>query len=906
MSKALAKRNPLPSKEATLFKELLTLYETRQLKKGLKTAEQILKKFPEHGETLCMKGLLLTHMGRREEGIDLVKKGVRLDLMSHICWHVFGLIQKADKNYEEALKSYTQALKFDKENMNLLRDSAQLQTHLRLFENLVDTRHTILRLRPNLRQNWVALAVAHHLNGQFAEARKVLEHYLRSLKNVTDADIEHSETLLYYVSVLEELGEFQEALSVLNQNARSRSIIDRTAILERRARLLSKLRSPEAEDAWHALIEHNPDNYDSYRGYLADKGIDLDTPSREALSTLQKFAELLTRATAPRRLQLNITSGSDFHDLAKTYITRGVEKGIPSLFADLKALYADKEKQAAIEDIADSLREEYAPSDSPSKNIEPTTYLWTLYFLAQHYSYLSQHSKALTLLSEALLHTPTLPELHLLRGRVLKRSGDFLGAVRAVNDARALDGQDRFLNTKCGKYLLRAGCVEDAERIFGMFTKKDAISPAVDLDDMQSLLFLLEEADAYRHLNKPNMALKRYMAVKKVFDEYEDDQFDFHGYNLRKFTIGIYFNLLKWEDQLRSHPAYVKAAIEASKIFVSLHDDPSILKSLTSSSTSPDPDALSPRRTPGPPSRINHFLHHFVGPLSDAEKKAKSKAKKAAKKVQEHPDKSQQNQNASADKDLEPAPPKDDDPDGMKLLATPDPLEQAAKLLQPIVKQLETKGTISDRRSKEGKTKSDVDVWTAVYDVAIRRKKLLQAVGALNHAKALNPHHPALHIRLVDLKQRASSLPQPPSSPIGSVFTSSISELLPDELSLETYNSQYLQQHSSNPNAVLACARVSQLLGAPLPDVEATVFGIFAEEVELDILTALETLSFLSFLKSARVDEFKVKSQERFPLSTAFKSSEEQAALKAQIFVVSTVDGSESAQDGKDVVEVVP
>lgn len=61
-----------------------------------------------------MKGLVLTHMGRREEGIDLVKKGIKLDLMSHICWHVFGLIQKADRNYEEALKSYTQALRFDK------------------------------------------------------------------------------------------------------------------------------------------------------------------------------------------------------------------------------------------------------------------------------------------------------------------------------------------------------------------------------------------------------------------------------------------------------------------------------------------------------------------------------------------------------------------------------------------------------------------------------------------------------------------------------------------------------------------------------------------------------------------------------------------------------------------------
>ena len=52
MSKAPAgtpAKRALPSKEASLFKELLTLYETKQLKKGQKTADQILKKFPEHG-----------------------------------------------------------------------------------------------------------------------------------------------------------------------------------------------------------------------------------------------------------------------------------------------------------------------------------------------------------------------------------------------------------------------------------------------------------------------------------------------------------------------------------------------------------------------------------------------------------------------------------------------------------------------------------------------------------------------------------------------------------------------------------------------------------------------------------------------------------------------------------------
>ena len=42
-------KRALPLKEAALFKELLNQYESRQLKKAQKTADQILKKFPEHG-----------------------------------------------------------------------------------------------------------------------------------------------------------------------------------------------------------------------------------------------------------------------------------------------------------------------------------------------------------------------------------------------------------------------------------------------------------------------------------------------------------------------------------------------------------------------------------------------------------------------------------------------------------------------------------------------------------------------------------------------------------------------------------------------------------------------------------------------------------------------------------------
>lgn len=63
-----------------------------------------------------------------------------------------------------------------------MQDAATLQTHLRNFEALQDTRELILKLRPNHRRHWILLALAYHLNGNPSDARKVLEGYQKMLK----------------------------------------------------------------------------------------------------------------------------------------------------------------------------------------------------------------------------------------------------------------------------------------------------------------------------------------------------------------------------------------------------------------------------------------------------------------------------------------------------------------------------------------------------------------------------------------------------------------------------------------------------------------------------------------------------------------------------------------------------
>ncbi|KAA1473007.1 N-terminal acetyltransferase A, auxiliary subunit [Dentipellis sp. KUC8613] len=846
---AAPSKRALPSKEAGLFREVLTLYEARQLKKGLKAADTILKKFPEHGETLCMRGLILTHMGRREEGLEHVKKGVRFDLTSHIVWHVFGLIQKGQKNYEEALKSYTQALRFDKDNINILRDAAHLQTQLRQYEHLVETRHTLLQLRPSLRQNWMALAVAYHLNGNLPEAKKVLEQYERTLKNVPDYDFEQSETLLYHVRLLEELGETSEALALLDVNAKSRVIVDRVSIMEIRARLISKLgMADEAEQAWRTLIQHNPDGLDYYRGLLRCKGIDLealtDSTRVEARHILRELSEQFPRADKPTRLSLTVTEGDEFTELARAYLLRGLTKGIPSLFADVKSLYASPAKQSTIESIVDGFRTTLADGGSLSADAAsgsaaareaPTTYLWTLYFLAQHHSARGAHAQALELLDVALTHTPTLPELRTFRGRVLKRAGDPYGAARALDAARLLDGQDRFLNTKSAKYRLRAGEIEEAQEVFGMFTKKDAPSPGADLEDMQSLLYLTEEGDAHRRNGKLNLALKKYHAVQKVFAEIEDDQFDFHGYSIRKFIVNSYIDMVQWEDHLRSHPSYVSTALSASRIYVRVHDDPSIGTACTSSGT-----------------------------LTESEKKAKKKAsKKAAQKLADDVKKAAASA-GNEDKGLDVPTPKDDDPDGTKLLTGPEPLERAWKFLLPLT-------TLA---------KDNIDVWIAVYDVAVRRGKYLQAARALKHAKKLDEQHPDLHVRLLHFRKTHAALSSPLPEPVGPVVSAALAELLPNELSSEAANAQYLQQHPSSATAILAAARGLHILGRPCGEVDATVFGVLNPGFELTVPYALEVLAFLKDIGSPRADEFRAACDASFHLATVFKTPEEIAALK--------------------------
>lgn len=110
----------------------------------------------------------------------------------------------------------------------------------------------MLRLRPYSRIHWIGVALAYKLAGNVAEARRYLEHidgFLRvchdhrpllshsfCIQNVPVRDPEYGELVFFYIRVLEEGGEFEEALSLLDKKAKDRLLVDRPAIAECRGK----------------------------------------------------------------------------------------------------------------------------------------------------------------------------------------------------------------------------------------------------------------------------------------------------------------------------------------------------------------------------------------------------------------------------------------------------------------------------------------------------------------------------------------------------------------------------------------------------------------------------------------------------------------------------------------------
>jgi tetratricopeptide (TPR) repeat protein len=286
-----------------------------------------------------------------------------------------------------------------------------------------------------------------------------------------------------------------------------------------------------------------------------------------------------------------------------------------------------------------------------------------LYFLAQHYNFVRSRDlkKATEYIDRLIEQDPKSVDYHQTKARIYKHAGDVQQAAATIEHARQLDERDRYINTKCAKYQLRNNENEKALSTMSKFTRNETVGgPLGDLHDMQCMWYLLEDGEAYLRQQDFGHALKRFTAIADIFDVWHEDQFDFHSFSLRKGQIRAYIDMVRWEDQLRSHPFFTRAAIQAVEIYLKLADDP----------------------------RMSNPGQMDLDKLDPAERK---KAEKKAKKDKEKADKAEADKKAAAaakataKADDGETKKEDTDPTGVKLLQTKEPLEVALRFLRPML-----------------------------------------------------------------------------------------------------------------------------------------------------------------------------------------------------------------------------
>lgn len=849
----------LPPKEANLFKLIVKSYETKQYKKGLKAADAILKRFPEHGETLAMKGLTLNCMDRKTEAYELVRQGLKNDLKSHVCWHVYGLLYRSDREYREAIKCYRNALRIDPENIEILRDLSLLQAQMRDLAGFVETRQKLLSLKPNHRMNWIGFSVAHHLNSNASKAVEILEAYEGTLEDDYPPDnerCEHGEMLLYKISLLEECGFLERALEELHK--KEFKIVDKLVYKEQEVSLLVKLgRLEEAEKLYQALLSMNPDNYRYYEGLQKCVGLysENDQFSADEIDQLEALYKSLGQqqkwSSAVKRIPLDFLQGNRFREAAENYIRPLLTKGVPSLFSDLSPLYDHPGKADILEQLILELEHSLRTTGQYPGRTEkepPSTLMWALFLLAQHYDRRGQYDISLSKIDEAIEHTPTVIDLYSVKSRILKHAGDLAAAAALADEARCMDLADRYINSDCVKRMLQADQVALAEKTAVLFTKEG--EQHNNLHDMQCMWYELASGESYFRQGDLGRALKKFLSVEKHYADITEDQFDFHSYCLRKMTLRTYVEMLRFQDRLHSHAYFHKAAAGAIRCYIKLYDTPS-------KSTADEDDEMSKL----PPSQKKK--------MRQKQRKAEARAKKEAE--EKHEESSVGAASKSGKRHVKPVDP---DPNGEKLLQVEDPLLEATKYLKLLQKN----------------SPNSLETHLLSFELNMRKQRILLAFQALKQLLRLDAEHPDSHRSLIKFFHKVGSMAAPVTDTerlIWSVLEAerpTISQL--HEKSLIEGNRTFLELHK---DSLMHRAAVAEMLYVLEPDKKPEAIKLIEESTNNIVpkngalgpvreWKLKDCIAVHKFLGTVLVDNeaalrWKVRCAEYFPFSTYFEGS---------------------------------
>lgn len=167
--------------------------------------------------------------------------------------------------------------------------------------------------------------------------------------------------------------------------------------------------------------------------------------------------------------------------------------------------------------------------------------LTVMIFKAKYYSFIGDHTSALGLIDSAIISYKDLIELVMIKAHIQKHMGSIKQATETIYSVSESFMKDKFTASKSAKYFIRYGSISKAQEILGSFIQKPNLKDRMDdLHEMQAVWYLIEMADRLLKDEKTIYAACFYRKIELIFEDFIDDQLDFHGYSLRRMAFVEY------------------------------------------------------------------------------------------------------------------------------------------------------------------------------------------------------------------------------------------------------------------------------------------------------------------------------------------------------------------------------
>lgn len=477
-------------------------------------------------------------------------KALLKKLKSPFCWQICGLLYKMAGNTPESAKCFDQALKYDPTNLQVIRDAANLYLHARDLANHREMRRKLMTAKPGILSHWAGFVFACHLMDDVNVALEGMESLLTVAKeDKTLTPLDWSNINLYKARLLHDANQTENMVNFLESV--KNEIVNKLNLNHILAEAYIKLGNYEkAKPCVNYLIEKMPDNAQYVELYVTA------FKERSAEENLEELSKSSKNRVISLMLLKEVKDIQKFKALFEEDLRDHCLKFIPSFFRYIKSLLKNEDKAKMIETVLnDNLKhwKEHSTllvtlSENQAKLIDPTCELFLLYTLSQLELWKGNLEQSLKLCDEAIDHTITFEDAHVLRSKILRKKGMGDQACTEAQRWQALNLGDRCLAKAAVRTLIKQNKNVEADTLFKRYMK-DEKNMEKTLHELQKFNHELNLATSYSQELKLQHAIGLLNISCKHFDTFFEDQYDFYSFCLRKFNFIPLFDAIKFNDK---------------------------------------------------------------------------------------------------------------------------------------------------------------------------------------------------------------------------------------------------------------------------------------------------------------------------------------------------------------------